>query len=159
MRLDAKAGRDRDVAVGKIQLATVRVYQERHPEARAEIQRAIECKRAFGHVAEPWKTWTIRYRLEEAAGDAEAAAQARRQAIAAYRAYRRDGGEPKHYGGQLCDQAAQAIAQLAAEPDNPAYLQALIPKLQAILEGARDPALADNDAAELALLLERLGQA
>jgi tetratricopeptide (TPR) repeat protein len=158
-------------------LADTLLQLGRLPEARKEILRAIECMRPFGHVAQPWTSWGILYRLEQAAGNPEAAADARRQAVAAYRAYRRDGGEPKHYGGQLCDQVAQAIeqgatdqaaeglAQFAAEPDNPAYLQALIPKLQAILEGARDPALADDpalfvgDAAELALLLERLGQA
>jgi tetratricopeptide (TPR) repeat protein len=158
-------------------LANTLLTLGRLPEAREEVQRAIECKRPFGHVAEPWTTWMILHGLEQAAGNPEAAAQARRQAIAAYRAYRRDGGEPKSLGGQLCDQVAQAIAQgatdqtaqglaqLAARSDLPAYLQALIPKLQAILEGARDPALAADpaldyyDAAELALLLERLGQA
>jgi len=159
-------------------LAHTLLKLRRLPEARAEIRRAIECKRPFGHVAEPWKTWDILHDLEQAAGDPEAAAAARRQAVAAYLAYRRDGGESQ-VGGmtvQLCDrvaqaiaqgatgQAAEALAQLAAEPDNPAYLQALTPKLQAILQGARDPALADDpalhytDAAELALLLERLGR-
>lgn len=160
-------------------LADTLLKLRRLPEARDEIRRAIECKRPFGHVAEPWKTWDILHDLEQADANPEAAAAARRQAVAAYLAYRRDGGESQ-VGGmtvQLCDQVAQAIAQgatgqaaealarLAAEPDLPAYLQALTPKLQAILQGARDPALADDpalgytDAAELALLLERIGRA
>ena len=59
--------------------------------------------------------------------------------------------------------AEHGLAQLAARPDLPAYLKPLIPKLQAILRGDRDPALADDpsldydDAAELLLLLEQLG--
>ena len=55
-----------------------------------------------------------------------------------------------------------AFAQLAGNPDVPEYVTVLIPKLQAILGGRRDPALADDpnldydDAVELELLLEQL---
>ncbi len=146
----------------------------RLPEARNEIRRAIECDKPFGHVAEPWKSWNILHNLEQADHNPGAAAEARSQAIATYLAYRRDEGEPKTMSGRLCelvsqaieqgttDRAAQDLAQLAVEPDNPAYLQTLIPKLQAIVKGSRDLALADDpaldydDAAELTLLLERL---
>ena len=53
---------------------------------------------------------------------------------------------------------------MAENPEAPAYLKALIPALKAILNGARDPALADDpnldfdDAAELQFLLEDLAR-
>jgi len=31
----------------------------RHDEARQELRRALDCKRDYGHAAEPWKTWAI----------------------------------------------------------------------------------------------------
>ena len=58
----------------------------------------------------------------------------------------------------------QVLTQLAAAADTPPQLQALLPKLLAILHGDRDPALADDpaldfrDAAELRLLLEKLAE-
>lgn len=166
-------------------LARTLIQLNRLNEARQALQRAIECDQPFGHVAEPWKTWDILHHLEQAAGHPQAAASARQKAIAAYLAYRRDGGEPQATGGQLAEATAQAIAQgqttqllqqlkqfnaqattqadLSAE-DRAYYLQTLIPKLQAILQGARDPALPQDpnlyyaDAAELTLLLDRLAQ-
>ena len=48
-------------------------------EARQEIRRAIECKAQFGHAAEPWKTWAILADIETDAGNATAAAEAKRQ--------------------------------------------------------------------------------
>ena len=170
-------------------LANTLIKIDRLPEARDEIRRAIACKRPFGHVAQPWKTWGILQKLEQAAGNPGPAAAARSEAIAAYAAYRRDGGENQSGSAtpQLCDQVAQAIAAatsgatddgdplqqitraLAADADLPTYLQALLPKLQAILQGDRDadgdhgagladdPALDYDDAAEIRLLLERLG--
>jgi tetratricopeptide (TPR) repeat protein len=158
-------------------LADTLIKLGRLPEARVEIRRAIDCDKPFGHVAEPWKTWDILHDLEQAAGNPGPAAAARAQAITAYAAYRRDGGENQSASLKLCDQVATAIAaaatgptdpvpkalaDLAADPELPAYLQALIPKLQAILAGERapsltdDPALGYRDAAELTLLLERL---
>jgi hypothetical protein len=76
-------------------------------------------------------------------------------------------------GAQLCAVAAQAIAQGAtsemeqqlaqlSEADVPSSAKVLISKLQAILHGDRNPALADDpnldydDAVELQLLLEEL---
>ncbi len=59
------------------------------------------------------------------------------------------------------DETAPTLAQLL-EQNEEACLQALVPKLQAILGGDRDPALAEDealeyvDAAELQLLLEQL---
>lgn len=109
-------------------------------------------------------------------GNAPAAAQARKQAIAAYLAYRRDGGESQVGGAtvQLCAAVAQAIAeghpaqaaaelaQLAQDPRLPDYARPLLPALQSILSGSRDRALAADpnldydDAAELHLLLDQL---
>jgi len=149
----------------------------RHDEARREIQRAIECKKPFGHGATIWNTYNILTRLERAVGNAPAAAQARQQAIAAYLAHRRDGGENQSGSAtsQLCSTVAQAIQQggqrqaakelteLSKRPDLPDYFKPLLPALQSILAGSRDRALAADpnldydDAAELHLLLDRLG--
>ena len=49
------------------------------------------------------------------------------------------------------------LAELADDPEIPAWHRALISALQAILSGARDPALHYYDAAEILLLLEGLG--
>ena len=67
---------------------------ERQDEARRELERAVECKKPFGHVAQPWTTFDILTDLERAVGNETAALAARDQAIAAYLAHRRDGGEP-----------------------------------------------------------------
>jgi tetratricopeptide (TPR) repeat protein len=74
-----------NAAIPLIQLA-------RYDEARKELERAVECKRPFGHVAELWKTFGAIFYLETATGNREAALAARQQAIDAYLAYRRDGG-------------------------------------------------------------------
>ena len=151
----------------------------RPDEARREIQRAIECKKPFGHAAEPWKSFAILSNIECAAGNAPAAAQARGQAIVAYLAYRCDGGEPIGRGNcarlfagvaqAIADghpaQAATELAQLAKTPDLPDYARRLLPALQSILSGSRDRSVAADpnlyyaDAAELHLLLDRLGVA
>lgn len=101
------------------------------------------------------------------------AAQVREWAIESYLAYRRDGGYSQSPLAELYAMTAQALqsqqtaelaeelAQLAAQlPER--WQQAVIAKLQAILRGDRDPALADDpeldydDAVELRLLLELL---
>ncbi len=146
----------------------------RHDEARREILLAIECGQPFGHTAEPWKAFAILANIERAAGNAGAADVARSRAIEAYLAYRRDGGENLGGGGEIFRLVEEAIAgdqiqpaegQLAAlgsAANLPAHLKPLLPKLQAILRGARDPALAADpdldfdDAVELTLLLESL---
>jgi hypothetical protein len=109
-------------------------------------------------------------------GNPQAAAQARQHAIQSYLAYRRAGGENQNPSAKLCVLVGQAIQQgdiTEAEQQLARYLgpnaspcaRALIPKLQAILHGARDPALAEDpaleydDAAEVALLLEGLRSA
>jgi tetratricopeptide (TPR) repeat protein len=147
---------------------------QRYDEARRELLRAIECDKQFGHAAEPWKAFAILGNLERAVGNTVAAEVARQRAIQAYLAYRRDGGENLSGGGRLIamiaeairtgqiDDAAEGLSQLSQRPNLPDYVKPLIPALQAVLRGSRDPALvADpnldyDDAAELLFLLESL---
>lgn len=146
---------------------------QRYDEARRELLRAIECKQPFGHAAQIWKTWDILHDLELAEGNAQAAAEARANAIAAYLAYRRARGESQANTTPLYALVYQAIAQdktdeaaeelkQYARPDASAWLTRLLIHLHAILDGARDPAIADDpalnyaDAVELQLLLESL---
>lgn len=82
-------------------LADTLIKLEHYDEARDELRRAIECAKAFGHAAQPWKTWAILCNLERAAGDANAAAEARRKAVEAYLAHRRAGGENQNPSAQL----------------------------------------------------------
>ncbi len=155
-------------------LAIRLIKLKRYDEARDELRRAVKCKEPFGHAAEPWKTWAILCDLERAAGDAKAAAEARRKAVEAYLAYRRAGGENQNPGAKYCadtahaiaegktDEARAELAQLLKRPDLPAWAKALVPALQAILDGSRAPTLANNpdldfdDAVEVRLLLEKL---
>jgi len=62
-------------------------------EARREVLRAIECKKPYGHSAEPWTTWDILHKLEQATGHPIAALKARWEARRLYGAYRRAGGQ------------------------------------------------------------------
>jgi tetratricopeptide (TPR) repeat protein len=147
------------------ELVKLRLFEE----ARQELLRAVECKRPFGHVAKPWKTFAILGDLERATGNEPEARKARNQAIEAYLAYRRAGGESQTPRGQLCalvarepDAARAGLAKLRESPDLPASLRTLIPLLEAVLAGSRDPALAEDpnlnydDAAELLLLIQSL---
>lgn len=157
-------------------LADKLIKLQRYDEARRELLRAIECKQSFGHAAEPWKTWVILHNLEQAIGHAQAAAEARGQAVAAYLAYRRAGGESQANAAPLYALVAEALRQgttteaaaqlnTLSQRNIPAWLTALLDKLHAILRGERRPALAADpvlqfvDAAELTLLLEALGPA
>jgi hypothetical protein len=97
--------------------------------------------------------------------------------VEAYLAYRRAGGESQSPLADLYTlvtqaltthqsaEAASALATRAQEPNLPAYLLPALIALQAMLDGARDPALADGpnltyrDAAELRLLLEQCSTA
>lgn len=155
LRDRANEGRDRN------NLAVTLIELGRDDEARRELERAIECKEPFGHAAEPWTTWAILHDLEVAEGNS-------------YAAYRRAGGESRRPGTRLSaavayaiqqgetDQAEELLAQILADDPEP-WAEAMIPKLQSILAGDRDPSLADDpaldfdDAAELRLLLEALG--
>jgi len=142
-------------------------------EARREIRRAIECKAPFGHASEPWTSWAILAAIETDAGNAAAAAEAQRQAIAYYLAYRRDGGENHDAPGRISLAVTQALR--AGKPAEAASLLrkeaaryeaagfgGFIRALQAIVAGSRDRALAaapDLDygmAAEILFLIETL---
>ncbi len=146
----------------------------RYDEARQEIRQAIECYRPFGTAVELWKTFATLYQIETAEGKADAAKEAWQQARDAYLAYRRQGGYAQTPGGKLADQItdavqqdkaeemAQALSQIAEADDTPDWLKTAAPKLLAVLNGSRDPALADDlaldydDAAEVLFLMERL---
>lgn len=155
-------------------LAFTLLRMQQYDEARRELLRAIECKEPYGHAAELWKTWHILHDLEQVSGNAEAAARARARAVESYLAYRRDGGQSMTGGAQLCAVAAQAIEQgetaeleqrlteLSGKDVAPP-VRPLLAKVQAVLRGERDGALAADpelnyrDAVELQLLLEALG--
>jgi tetratricopeptide (TPR) repeat protein len=146
---------------------------QRLKQARQAIRRAVECKEPFGHVALPWTSWAILAAIETAAGNSTAAADARRQALAAFLAYRRDGGENQSRSGRLALAVLQALAsgdpaevasllkQLAADPDLAEH-HPFFKALQAIVAGSRDRSLAEEpglnyvDAAEVLLLIEAL---
>ncbi|MBF0309351.1 MAG: tetratricopeptide repeat protein [Magnetococcales bacterium] len=145
-------------------------------EARQEIQQAIKCKVPFGHAAALWKCYDILARIESADNQPKAAAEARRQARRLFAQYRRDGGENHDIAVDLCHKTAATIQngaivqskndimQIAQNPNLPSYLQPLFPVLNSILDGNRDPALADtpgldfDDAVEVELLLEQLAK-
>jgi tetratricopeptide (TPR) repeat protein len=149
----------------------------RFDDARRELQRAITCKEPCGHAATPWTTFAILHDLERAVGNPTAAATARQRALDAYLAYRRAGGESQSPLAKLYTLVAQALtthqhaeaastlAARAQQPNLPAYVPPVLTALQALLAGARDPALADDpnldydDAAELRLLLEQVSTA
>jgi tetratricopeptide (TPR) repeat protein len=146
---------------------------QRYDEARRELTRAVECGRPYGHSAELWKTWDALSQLEQAAGSGDDAAGARARAAESYISYRRDGGQSTSAGAQLCATVAQAItgghvsemkqslSQLSGAGVG-ASAAALISHLQSVLDGARDPTLANDpnlsydDAVELLLLLEAI---
>ena len=161
--------------VARSNAALYLIALRRYDAARREVQRALACKEPFGHAAEPWKTFHVLHDLERAVGHSAAAATARQRALDAYLAYRRAGGVSQSRLAPRYALVAQALtahasaavaaelAALAQRPDLPAGLPPILSALQAILAGARDPALADDpaldyrDAAELRLLLEQLG--
>jgi hypothetical protein len=146
---------------------------QRYEAARAIITRAIQCKEAYGHSAAPWTSWNILADIETKDGNPSAAAEARQQAMAAYLAYRRNGGENQYGSGPLALAIRQSLAagtsakatsllqQLAAKPDWAETLP-FINALRAITAGSRDRSLADNpslsyyQAVEVVLLIEAL---
>jgi tetratricopeptide (TPR) repeat protein len=146
---------------------------QRLEEARLDIRRAIDCGAPFGHAASPWTSWAILANIETAAGNSAVAADARHQALGAFLAYRRDGGENQSGSGRLAldvrqslvngdaAEATSLLQQLAAEPDFANQLPFLT-ALQAITAGSRDRSLAEDpglsydQAAEVLLLIEAL---
>jgi len=159
--------------VARSNMARVLIKLKRYDEARRELARAIECREPYGHAAEPWKTYAILYNLEQATGNTDAAKQAQEKAIETYLAYCRAGGVSQSPLSEIYTLAIQAIkqgnvsqlerelAQLSGTVADPSR-KALISNLRAILNGNRDPSLANDpalpyrDVAELMLLLESL---
>ena len=142
-------------------------------QAREEAMRALECKKRFGHVAEPWTTWGILADIETEDGDLVAAAKATQQGIECYLAFRRDGGENHASSGRIAfttlellrergqETALELLQQLAARPAA-AATKTFVQALQQIVAGSRDPKLADAPdfsitmAAEILYLIETL---
>jgi tetratricopeptide (TPR) repeat protein len=166
----------RDVAKegGRRNNLALRLHKLRRlDEARQEIRKAIECKAQFGHTSAPWTSWAVLAHVETDAVNPTAAAEAKRNAIACYLAYRRDGGENHKPDGRIClavsqpllagdpATAASLLEELAANP-KAAPLIPFIRALQAIVAGSRDRTLADTPdlnysmAAEILLLVETL---
>jgi tetratricopeptide (TPR) repeat protein len=82
IRLDEKRGDDRDAAVGKAQLGTVRKEQRRYPEALAAY---TEARERFTQLHEPGTvavTWHQTGMVYQAAGQPEAAEDAYRKSLA-----------------------------------------------------------------------------
>ena len=147
---------------------------QRYDEARGEIRRAIECYEPFGVAVEIYKSFNILHDIETATGNPAAARAAWQQARDAYLAYRQQGGYAQSGGGKLVDHVLGLLAQqqvdeiqslfeqLTSDPDASDSLKQLIQAVVAILNGSRDPALADDpalyyaDAAEVLFLLHRL---
>lgn len=160
-------------------LANTLIKLECYDEARHELRRALECLRQYGHAAQLWTPWDNLRKVEQATGHPQAAAEARQQGSQCYLAYLRDGAQSREWAAQACADVAGTLqsgsakevailtGQLSAalaDPDISARSQALFPKLQAILGGDRDIALANDpaldcvSAVELKLLLEALNK-
>ncbi len=163
-----------DEGMARSNAAVALIALTRYDEARREIERAIECKAPFGHAAEPWKTYALLHNLERVVENQAAALEARRQATDAYLSYRRDGGESQALTSQLFEAVEQAITEGQAEAlipqleelqnstEIPEYYRSTCAALVQVLQGSRDPGLAEqfnldyDDAEELLFLLERL---
>jgi tetratricopeptide (TPR) repeat protein len=142
------------------------VVLRRYDEARIELERAIACKKPFGHGVTPWTTFANLSNLEALVGNESSAQNARDQALQTYLAYRRDGGVPQNRKGELIARdPAGALRAFQESIDRSPSLRAFIRPLQAILAGSRDKTFADDpelsydDAVELLLLMERLQSA
>jgi hypothetical protein len=112
--------------------------------------------------------------IETDADNPGAAAEAKAKAVAAYLAYRRDGGENHWPRGRLAldvtealrsggpEAAAERLQQLAAEAELPALMRPFVEAPQAVVAGHRERRLADapefrySMSAEILLLIESL---
>lgn len=124
----------------------------RFDAGRTEIERAIECKKPFGHSLQPWTSWDILSRIEGGAGNPTAAATAQQTALDAYLAFRRGGGKangPRKLTAEIerkiqADGPAAALEFLRdvrARDDSSAELQSFCDVLGKILNGNHDPAI------------------
>jgi tetratricopeptide (TPR) repeat protein len=153
-------------------IADTLVKLEHYDEARTAINRAIVCKSQFGHVAEPWKSFSILRKVEVAVGNNKAANSAWLKARDAYLAYRQQGGYAQSNPGKLINvilavnqedrpELIKQLTELTQTEDIPDWLKFFIPKVITIIKGSKDSTLADDstlnydEAAELLFLLER----
>jgi len=155
-------------------LADVLRRVKRFDEARQQIRRAIKCKSEFGHSSKLWLSWAVLAAIETNTGNAAAAEDAKREAIACYLAYRRDGGENHEEEGRLSLEiteyllsgnnvaAASFLQEIAAHPGLATGPRTFTNALQAIVAGSRDRTLANAPnldyrmAAEILFLIETL---
>jgi len=162
--------------MARTNLATSLIQLQLYDEARSELQQAMPCNKAFEDGLQPWKAWNTLHGLEQACNNPTAAHAAKQQAVQSYLAYRRDGGAnidnptlPSLFQAVLqaihennSEEALKELSGFENQTDLPDDLKPVIPKLIAILQGERNPTLADdpeldyNSAAELLLLLEAL---
>ncbi|MBL8258268.1 MAG: TIR domain-containing protein [Candidatus Competibacteraceae bacterium] len=174
--LCAQLGDGHGEELARNNLANALIQLRRHDEARQELYRASECNLPESYTARHWAIRRGLHDVGQESKNVEVADQARQQAMRKYLAYRRAGGKNTNPGARLCEQIGQGIraghtaelsailGKMAASSTIPAAGQALISKLQAILDGSRDPALADDPdlhyqyAVELQLLFEQIGQ-
>lgn len=160
--------------ISRTKIASALLKLKKYSQAREEIRQAVNLNKFFGIAAQPWKTFNILHDIETATGNRAAARAAWQEARDTYLAYRQQGGYAQAYGGELVDhvlglRAQQQVDdiqalfdQLTSDPDTPVSLKQLIQAMVAILNGSRDPALADDptlhyaDAAEVLFLIQRL---
>ena len=151
---------------------------QRYEEARREIQRAIECTQNLGHAGSIWDALSILQGIETATGNLAAAWAAWQHARDAYLAYRQQGGVAQGGGGEVVDSVLGLLAQQQVDvdgvqsvfaeylnnPKTPDYLKRLMPVVIEVLNGSRDPRLADDpafgyaEAAEILFLIQRIGE-
>jgi tetratricopeptide (TPR) repeat protein len=127
----------RNEGLARNNLANELIKLRRFDEARLEIERAIACKRRFGHGAEPWKIFSTLCDLERAVGNEPAALAARDQAIAAYRAYRSDGGASEIDTGKLVAEVKQNPAGARAALDDPNLPYRMVVEIMLALENLK----------------------
>lgn len=134
-------------------LGDILIKMGRLDDARASLLQAIECGEPFGLQAEPWITYNNLYKLEKAAGNNLAAAEARQTAIDLFRQWRKGGAENHSLDAQLCAAVLGAL-QSGDVGELQAYLEQEIAKnpevvflihLLTILKGSRDASILEDE--------------
>lgn len=185
-KLSAKQENYADAAKFALEAASLSAVEAEQNSARLDAVAFLakagdieEARRLFssiesGRSEQPWRVADARFKLESASGNAGVATEARQQAIALFAEHRRKGGDNPYPSGQVTNYIVFAVAggsgemakqQIEKTLENPktterskAYLTALIQ----VVEGARDPKLADHpdmtfdEAAEVLVLMDAL---
>lgn len=155
-------------------IADVLIKLGHFEDAQSELARAIECESPLGHTAEPWKTWNIMHRLQQATGNKSGQLDAHIRATSSYAAYRKAGGTSQSAWNPLYtlvldaiqfkkqEKAKGVLRNLLRRNDLSASDKSCIYTLQKILNGNYSLRLTDNtklsylDTVELRLLIESL---